>query len=243
MLRPTLNQILAALPRDELQALLLRLEHAPLPYGRTLCEPGEPLKYLYFPTDGLITSLHVHESGAVTEVATVGREGMVSVALLLGEEIGTTRAVVVEAGHAYRLSAAHARALFAQGGEFQRLALRCAGGLLVALTQTAVCNQRHSLEQQLCRWLLMRLDRLQADEIHLTQELIAQLLGVRRQGVAEAAKRLEKRGIIRCSRGSIRILDRHALEQRACECYAVVARHAAPDLVGRKRGQEPFIGS
>ena len=220
---PDKNGLLASLPDMELRALASRLDWMRLPRGRPLCEPGDDVAYLYFPTSGIVSLVHIGEGGTNTELALVGCEGVVGLSALLGGQ-NTLRAVVQASGHAYRLPAAQARARFAEGGAFQRSILRYADTILSEVAQTAVCNLRHSVAQQLCRWLLLCLDRLPGHEIHMTHELIASVLGVRRQGITEAAKKLEARRIISYYRGRIRVLDRGALERSACECYAMMNR-------------------
>ncbi len=219
----TANRLLSLLPDEELRALAPRLQRVRLTPGHSLYEPRSILTHLYFPTDGVVSLLCVDSAGASAELALIGSEGVIGLGLLLGgshsEEI---RAVVLAGGHAYRLAAPEAKACFAGGGAFQRLALRFAHGTLVQLSQTAFCNLHHSLEQHLCRRLLLCSDRLGGNQIAMTHELIASMLGVRRQGVTEAAKRLEKRGIITYFRGRITVIDRDALERSACACYRIV---------------------
>jgi CRP-like cAMP-binding protein len=236
------NCLLASLPEPEFWALASGLQYVCLPRGKLLCEPGRALTHLYFPISGIVSLLHGSDSGVNTVLALVGREGMLGLGVLLGGQDATVRAVVQAPGHAYRLPAAHAKACFAEGKQFQVLTLRFTHALMVELCQTAICNQRHSVEQQLCRWLLLCLDRLQGVEIEMTQELIASTLGVRRQSITEAARRLEKRSIISYFRGCITVLDRHALEQAACECYGMAKRvteillpNASPPLAGTGR--------
>lgn len=221
------NGLLAALSPAELRHLEPRLEYVRLPLKRSLQEIGAPLRYLYFPTSGIVSLLYLNASGASAELAVVGCEGMVGLELLLGSETATHRVAVQAAGDAYRLSASDARAAFTQGGRFHALTLRFAHFLLLGLSQTALCNLHHGVEQQLCRWLLLCLDRLQGNEIHMTHEMIAGMLGVRRQGVTEAAKRMQEREIIAYSRGRITVLDRDALEAWACECYGLLKRQNA----------------
>jgi len=218
------NCLLGSLPEPEFWALASGLQYVCLPRGKLLCEPGRTLTHLYFPISGIVSLLHGSDSGVNTVLALVGREGMLGLGVLLGGQDVTVRAVVQAPGHAYRLPAAHAKASFAEGKQFQVLTLRFTHALMVEVCQTAVCNQRHSVEQQLCRWLLLCLDRLQGVEIEMTQELIASTLGVRRQSITEAARKLEKRSIISYFRGCITVLDRHALEQAACECYGMAKR-------------------
>lgn len=221
---PGWNRLLAALPRAELLALEPRLEHVRLLPRRSLHEPDQPLRHVVFPASGVVSLLHVNDSGASAQLRVVGCEGMIGLELLLGAETSANRAVVQIAGSAFRLRASDARAAFAEGGRFQSLALRSAHVLTLEVSQTAACNRHHFVEPQLCRWLLLCLDRLQGDEIGMTHEMIATSLGVRRQGVTEAAKKLQERDIIACSRGRITVLDRAALERCACECYGLLKR-------------------
>lgn len=221
------NAILGALPPPELRALEPRLDYVALPAARLLHDAGEPLRYVFFPTSGIVSLLHVDENGASEALTVVGFEGMVGLAALLGGDTAMTRAVVQVPGAAYRLSAAHAKLAFSEAGRFQALILRFAHGQIVQLAQTGVCKLHHSVERQLCRWLLLCLDRVQANEIEMTHERIAGLLGVRRQGVTEAARKLQKRNIIAYARGRIRVLDRAALEQQACDCYARLKKQVA----------------
>jgi CRP-like cAMP-binding protein len=185
------------------------------------------LGYLYFPATSIVSLLYVMESGASAEIAITGNEGLVGISLFMGGESTPSRAVVQSAGNGYRLKASALKREFALGGELQHLALRYTQALITQMAQTAVCNRHHSLEQQLCRWLLLSLDRLSGNELLMTQELIANMLGVRREGVTEAAGRLQAEGLIHYSRGHIKILDRPALEKRVCECYAVVKKEFA----------------
>ena len=199
-----------------------RLELVPMPLGHVLYESGNVLNHVYFPTDSIVSLLYVMENGASAEIAVVGNEGMVGVALFMGGETTPNRAVVQCAGHAYRLPGALLKKEFGRSGALQVLLLRYTQALLTQMAQTAVCNRHHSVEQQLCRWLLLSLDRLTSNTINMTQELISNMLGVRREGVTEAAGKLQSRGLIRYSRGRITIVDRHKLEEVCCECYGVV---------------------
>jgi len=187
-------------------------------------ESGDPQGYVYFPTTAIVSLLYVMEDGSSAEIAIVGNEGVVGVALFMGGESTPSRAVVQSAGHAYRLRARTIKGEFDLGGVLQHLLLRYTQSLITQMAQTAVCNRHHAIEQQLCRWLLLSLDRLQSNELTMTQELIANMLGVRREGVTEAAGRLQAAGLIHYSRGRIKVLDRPGLEALACECYAVVKR-------------------
>jgi CRP-like cAMP-binding protein len=195
--------------------------------GHSLYESGGQLQYVYFPISGIVSLLYVTALGNSAELAVVGSEGMIGVSLFMGGETTPNRAVVQSACLAYRLPAQALKAAFAEGGALQVILLKYTQALITQISQTAVCNLHHSVDQQLCRWLLLSLDRLPKNELHMTQELIANMLGVRRQGVTEAAGKLEKAGLIRYSRGLITLLDRPGLEQRACECYTVVKRETA----------------
>jgi CRP-like cAMP-binding protein len=221
---PTQNRLLAALPATDYERLLPQLEPVTLPLGMVLYESGGTLAYIYFPTDSIISLLYVMQDGASAEIAVTGFEGLVGIALFMGGESTPSRAVVQSAGSAYRLKAAVLKKEFDNGGALQHLALRYTQALITQMAQTAVCNRHHSVEQQLCRWLLLSLDRLASNELTMTQELIANMLGVRREGVTEAAGRLQKAGLIHYTRGHITVLDRARLEARVCECYAVVKK-------------------
>ena len=196
-------------------------------------ESGDRLNHVYFPTTSIISLLYVMENGASAEIAIVGNEGMVGIALFMGGETTPSRAIVQSAGTAYRLDSATVKAEFNRAGPMQRLLLRYTQALITQMAQTAVCNRHHSIEQQLCRWLLLSMDRLPTNKLKMTQELIANMLGVRRSGVTEAALKLQNAGLIRYHHGHIKVLDRPGLEQRVCECYAVVKRECdrlLPDL-------------
>ena len=221
---PPQNHLLAALPPEEYARLSPHLELVATPLGTTLCEPGMQMHHVYFPTTCIVSLLYVMEDGASAEIAVVGNEGLVGVSLFMGGETTTSRAVVQSAGHAYRLRGPLLKEEFFRAGPMQRLLLRYTQALLTQMAQTAVCNRHHSLDQQLCRWLLLSLDRLPTNELVMTQELIANMLGVRREGVTEAAGHLQKDGLIEYHRGHITILDRKGLEARVCECYAVVKK-------------------
>ncbi|MHB8667691.1 MAG: Crp/Fnr family transcriptional regulator [Burkholderiales bacterium] len=218
------NHILAALPEEDFARLRPDLELVPMPLGWAVYESGGHVSYLYFPTTSLVSLLYVMEDGASAEIAISGNEGLVGISLFMGGETTPSRAVVQSAGNGYRLKASTLRKEFASGGHLQHLALRYTQALITQMAQTAVCNRHHSLDKQLCRWLLLSLDRLQGDELVMTQELIANMLGVRREGVTEAAGKLQADGLIRYRRGHIKVLDRARLEQRVCECYAVVKK-------------------
>jgi CRP-like cAMP-binding protein len=227
---PKENRLLAALPAPELLRLLPHLERVLLPLGAVIYESGGAQAHAYFPASGIVSLLHVMKDGAAAEIAVVGNEGMVGIAVFMGGGSTPSRAVVQSAGSAWRLEPALLKAEFARGGALQRQLLRYTQALITQMTQTAVCNRHHLLEQQLCRWLLLSLDRLPSNELVMTQQLIANMLGVRREGVTEAARRLQADGLIDYSRGRISVLDRAGLEKRACECYAVV-RHESDRLL------------
>jgi CRP-like cAMP-binding protein len=221
---PRQNHLLAALPADEYALLLPKLELVPMSLGEKVCEPGMQMRYVYFPTDCIVSLLYVMEDGASAEIAVVGNEGIVGVSLFMSGESTTSWAVVQSAGHAYRLKAQLLKDEFYRAGPMQRLLLRYTQALLTQMAQTAVCNRHHSVDQQLCRWLLLSIDRLPSDELVMTQELIANMLGVRREGVTEAAGNLQNAGLIHYNRGKITVVDRPGLEKRVCECYAVVRK-------------------
>jgi CRP-like cAMP-binding protein len=216
------NHLLAALSQSDLDRLEPHLELASLPLGEALYESGKMLRHLYFPLDSIISLLNVMADGSSAEIAVVGNDGVVGVSLFMGGQTTPSRAVVQSAGHAYRLEGTLLKSEFNRAGAFQHLLLRYTQALITQMAQTAVCNRHHSLDQQLCRWLLLSLDRLPSNELIMTQVLIANMLGVRREGVTEAAGRLQQAGLIHYSRGRILVLDRQALEARSCECYAVV---------------------
>ncbi len=221
---PRQNHLLSALPAEEYARLLPQLELVPMPLGKVLYESGNELHHVYFPTTAIVSLLYVMLDGASAEIAVVGNEGIIGVALFMGGETMPNRAVVQSAGHAYRLKGQLLKNEFNRSGELQHLLLRYTQALLTQMAQTAVCNRHHSLDQQLCRWLLLSLDRLSSNELVMTQELIADMLGVRREGVTEAAGNLQRAGLIKYQRGRITALDRTGLETRACECYAVVKK-------------------
>jgi CRP-like cAMP-binding protein len=219
---PRQNRLLAALPADEYALILRKLELVPMPLGHALHESGLPMSHVYFPTTAVVSLLYVTADGAATEIAVVGKEGIVGISLFMGGDFTTNRAVVHSAGYAYRLKRQLLINDFERAGPMQSLLLRYTQALLTQIAQTAVCNRHHSLDQQLCRCLLQRLDRLSSNELAMTQELIANMLGVRREGVTEAAGRLQSAGLIHYRRGKITVVDRPSLEARACECYQVV---------------------
>ena len=219
---PRKNQLLAALPAAEWDRWLPQLESVEMPLGQVLYESGTTLSHVYFPLTAIVSLLYVMENGASAEIAVVGNEGIVGISLFMGGESTPSRAVVQSAGHGYRLNAQTMKDEFNRAGPVLHLLLRYTQALITQMAQTAVCNRHHTLDQQLCRWLLLSLDRLQGNDLVMTQELIANMLGVRREGVTEAALKLQKVGLIRYARGHISVLDRAGLEQRTCECYAVV---------------------
>ncbi len=219
---PRQNHLLAALASAEWERWEALLEPIDLPLGLVLYESGLALSHVYFPVDSIVSLLYVMENGSSAEIAVVGNEGLVGVSLFMGGETTPSRAVVQSGGCGYRLEAQVLKKEFNRAGPVLHLLLRYTQALITQMAQTAVCNRLHSLDQQLCRWLLLSLDRLQGNELVMTQELIANMLGVRREGVTEAALKLQSSEIIRYSRGRITVLDRPALEQRTCECYAVV---------------------
>jgi CRP-like cAMP-binding protein len=221
---PKSNRLLAALPADDWERLAPHLSLVQLALGHVVYESGDQLRSVYFPTDSIISLLYVMEDGASAEIAIVGNEGMVGIAIFMGGETTPSRAIVQSAGHGYRLSASILRQEFSRGGPMQNLLLRYTQALITQMSQTAVCNRHHSIDQQLCRWLLLSIDRLPSNDLTMTQELIANMLGVRRSGVTEAALKLQAAGLIRYSHGHIEVLDRPGLERRVCECYAVVKR-------------------
>ena len=219
---PKLNKLLLVLPNSEFDRISARLELTTLTLGSALYESGGHLDYVYFPIDSIVSLLYVMEDGASAEISVVGNEGVVGIALFMGGETVPNRAVVQSEGFAYRLSASVLKLEFSRSAAFQHLLLRYTMALLTQMAQTAVCNRHHTVDQQLCRWLLLSLDRLPSNVLRMTQELIANMLGVRREGVTEAAGRLQNAGLIQYSRGCITVLDRPGLEARVCECYQVV---------------------
>lgn len=216
------NALLGLLPEEELNRLLPNLEKVTLTLGQSLCESGQQMKHVYFPLDSIVSLLCVMENGASTEIAVVGYEGVVGVSLFMGGETTPSRAIVQSAGQALRLKGHLLKNEFYRAGPMQRLLLRYTQALLTQMAQTAVCNRHHNVDQQLCRWLLLSIDRLPGNELIMTQELIPNMLGVRREGVTESAGKLQRAGLISYNRGHIKILDRPGLEARVCECYSVV---------------------
>jgi len=221
---PRRNQLLAALPASDYERLIPHLEPIPMKLGEVLYESGTQLRYVYFPTTSIVSLLYVMEDGASAEIAVVGNEGILGISLFMGGETTPSRAVVQSAGHGYRLKAQLLKNEFGRFGLMMHLLLRYTQALITQMSQTAVCNRHHSIDQQLCRWLLLSLDRLQSNTLSMTQELIANMLGVRREGVTEGALRLQRAGLISYARGHISVLDRQGLEGRSCECYAVVKK-------------------
>jgi CRP-like cAMP-binding protein len=221
---PRENQLLAKLPEKQWARWLPHLEPVDMPLGAVLYESGATLTHVYFPTSAIVSLLYVLEDGASAEIAVVGYEGIVGISLFMGGETTPSRAVVQSAGRGYQLKASLMLEEFNQGGVVLHLLLRYTQALITQMAQTAVCNRHHTLDQQLCRWLLLSLDRLRSNELVMTQELIANMLGVRREGVTEAAGRLHKAGLISYQRGHITVVDRELLERRTCECYAVVKK-------------------
>jgi CRP-like cAMP-binding protein len=218
------NRLLAAVPADERRALTPFLEPVSLPLGATPYEPGDRRRYAYFPTDSIISILHVLESGASAEIAVLGNEGMLGISLFMGGDSMPNHAVVQSSGSGYRLEASVLKKEFARGGALQRVLLRYTQAVITQMAQTAVCNRHHTVEQQLCRWLLLSLDRLRSSRLRMTQQLIASMLGVRRVGVTGAAGKLQAAGLIEYHRGDIQVVNRAKLEQHVCECYGVVKR-------------------
>ena len=218
------NQLLAALPKPEWLRWQPQLEAMDLPLGLVLHESGRPMSHVYFPTSAIISLLYVMEDGASAEIAVVGSEGVVGISLFMGGETTPSRAVVQSAGTGWRLSSRVIKDEFSRSGPVMHLLLRYTQALITQMAQTAVCNRHHTLDQQLCRWLLLSLDRLSGNELVMTQELIANMLGVRREGVTEAALKLQAAGLIRYARGHITVVDRPGLEARTCECYGVVKK-------------------
>ena len=224
---PRQNHLLAALPAGDLARLLPHLKFVDLPLGKVLYESGDTMRYVYFPTDSIISLLYVMENGASAEISVVGNEGLVGISLFMGGGSTPSRALVQSAGSAFRLPAQRIKAEFNRHGALLALMLRYTQALITQMAQTAVCNRHHSIDQQLCRWLLLSLDRLSGNTLTMTQELIANMLGVRREGVTDAAGKLHKLGIIEYSRGRITVLDRPRLETLTCECYAVVKKETS----------------
>lgn len=221
---PEQNHLLAALPTEAQLRLFRHLELVEMPLGKVLYESGESSGQVYFPTDSIVSLLYVMVNGASAEISVVGNEGIVGIAVFMGGESTTSRAIVQSGGHAYRLAGQLLKDEFNRHGGFQVLMLRYTQALITQMAQTAVCNRHHTIDRQLCRWLLLSLDRLRSNELTMTQELIANMLGVRREGVTEAAGKLQRLGVIDYRRGRIEVLDRERLEGLSCECYAVVKK-------------------
>src|SRR5256884_6818386 len=238
---PYQNHLLNALPTSDYERLASHLELIPMRLGEVLYEPGVQLRYVYFPTTSIVSLLYVMENGASAEIAIVGNEGILGISLFMGGETTPSRAVVQSAGHGFRLKAQLLKNEFGRFGPMLHLLLRYTQALITQMAQTAVCNRHHSVDQQLCRWLLLSLDRLACNQLTMTQELIANMLGVRREGVTEAAGKLQQLGVIRYTRGQITVLDRPKLEQLCCECYAVVKKET--DRLLPRPGPVPYRGS
>ncbi|WP_375054909.1 Crp/Fnr family transcriptional regulator [Zobellella sp. DQSA1] len=221
---PAQNHLLAALPPEVKLRLFPLLESVSLPLGKVLYESGSQLRYVYFPTDAIVSLLYVMQDGASAEISVVGNEGIIGIAVFMGGESTPSRALVQSAGHAYRLPSARLKEEFNRDATMRLLMLRYTQSLITQMAQTAVCNRHHSVDQQLCRWLLLSLDRLPDNRLTMTQELIANMLGVRREGVTIAAGKLQQLGVIEYQRGHITVLDRAKLERLSCECYAVVKK-------------------
>ena len=220
------NRLLAGLGPKVHERLAPHLERSPLDLGQVLHQPGSRMRHVYFPTTAIVSLLYVMEDGASAEIAVVGNDGILGISLFMGGDTTPYWAVVQSAGDSYRLPAGVLTAEFDRAGTTMRLLLRYTQALITQMTQTAVCNRHHSVDQQLCRWLLLSLDRLKSNELVMTQELMANMLGVRREGVTEAAGKLQTDGLIHYSRGHIKVLDRAGLEARVCECYQVVRRES-----------------
>ena len=221
---PHQNHLLAALPTEVQDRLFPHLELIPLPLGKVLYESGDTLRHVYFPTDSIVSMLYVMENGSSGEISVVGNDGIVGISLFMGGESTPSRAIVQSAGSAYQLTGQRLKAEFTRHQDLQHLLLRYTQSLITQMSQTAVCNRHHTVDQQLCRWLLLSLDRLPSNGLAMTQELIANMLGVRREGVTDAAGKLQKLGVIKYQRGHITVLDRPKLETLSCECYAVVKK-------------------
>lgn len=225
--KPEHNSLLASLPDDVRGRLFPHLESMQMPLADVIYESGTQLHHVYFPTTAIVSLLYVMEDGASAEIAVVGKDGILGIALFMGGETTPSRAIVQSAGHAFRLKAQLLKDEFNRAGPLMHLLLRYTQALITQMSQTAVCNRHHSIHQQLCRWLLLSLDRLPSNELNMTQELIANMLGVRREGVTEAAGKLQQDGLILYSRGRITVLDRPGVEAQACECYHVVKKEFA----------------
>ncbi|WP_435635867.1 Crp/Fnr family transcriptional regulator [Pseudomonas solani] len=222
--KPQQNHLLSALPDDARKRLQPHLELVEFPLGKVLYESGDAMRHVFFPIDAIVSLLYVMENGASAEISVAGNEGMIGIAVFMGGESTPSRAIVQSAGYAYQLPGQRLKDECNRHGEMLQLMLRYTQALITQMAQTAVCNRHHSIDQQLCRWLLLSLDRLSGNSLNMTQELIANMLGVRREGVTEAAGNLQRQGVIEYSRGHIRVLDRARLEALSCECYAVVRK-------------------
>lgn len=238
MHNPNQNHLLAALPTAEFERLSAHLELVALPLGESLYEPGVQMRHAYFPTTSIVSLHYVTETGAASEVAGVGHEGVVGISLFMGGNTTTSAAVVQTAGHAYRLERRVLKQEFDLGGRLQHLLLRYTQALATQVGQTAACNRHHSIDQQLCRWLLVTLDRMTTGDLVMTQQLVASLLGVRREGITEAAGKLQAAGLIRYRRGHIEVLARAGLEKRSCECYETVRREFDRLLCDKRHRQD-----
>ncbi len=223
---PQVNQLLAAAPAEVRNRVLPQLESVQLSLGQVVYESGDVPRYVYFPTDCIVSLLYVMENGNSAEISVVGREGIVGISVFMGGDSNPSRAIVQSAGHAYRLPAVRLKEEFNRDADMRLLMLRYTQALITQMAQTAVCNRHHSIDQQLCRWILLSLDRLPSSELGMTQELIANMLGVRREGVTHAAGKLQDENVIKYTRGRITVLDRKKLEELCCECYAVVRKES-----------------
>ncbi|MEO8001851.1 MAG: Crp/Fnr family transcriptional regulator [Arenimonas sp.] len=221
---PEQNHLLTSLPKEVQERVFPHLELVPMALGMVLYESGDTMRHVYFPTDCIVSLLYVMENGASAEISVVGKEGLVGISLFMGGESTPSRAVVQSAGYAYRLAGEIMKDEFNRHGETLTLMLRYTQALITQMAQTAVCNRHHTIDQQLCRWLLLSLDRLPSNRLTMTQELISNMLGVRREGVTDAAGKLQKLHVIEYTRGEITVLDRAKLESLSCECYAVVKK-------------------
>jgi len=239
LLSPRQNLLLAALPRDEYERLLAYLVRVPLPLDLVLHDSGEREKFVYFPTEGRVSRVHIMADGSQAEFAVTGCEGAIGISSFLGGGSTPSLAIVSGAGYAYRMEASRLHDLFEQGGALAHILLRYTQALMTQITQTAVCNRHHTVDQQLCRWLLSSLDRSPGAELAVTQQAIAEKLGVRRESVTDAARHLQEAGLIKLRRGSLAVLDRSGIERRVCECYAVVKREY-DRLLFEKRSQSPL---
>jgi len=239
---PQQNQLLAALSPAEQKRLYPHLRLVPMSLGKVLYESGDLLRHVYFPTNSIVSLLYVLADGASAEISVVGNDGLIGIALFMGGETTPSRAIVQSAGHAYRLIGQRLKDEFHRNGEMHLLLLRYTQALITQMAQTAVCNRHHSVDQQLCRWLLLSLDRLSTNRLTMTQELVANMLGVRREGVTEAAGKLQKLGVIEYRRGQITVLDRRELEQLCCECYGVVKKES-DRLLSHQPRPNPVSGS